>query len=126
MKNYLSANSFYMKLFTRITGFIYFLLFSVNINAQQLFTDTIPLGGNAYVNEPAKITDDGLTNWSDASSAVWTAPSSLEKQVKTLRKYRSLAVAARYRRLAIIVTHCRSFAAPHNRVVLKHPQLTHE
>jgi hypothetical protein len=69
MKNYLSANSFYIKLFAKITGFIYLLLFSININAQQLFTDTIPLGGNAYVNEPAKITDDGLTNWSDASSA---------------------------------------------------------
>ncbi|SDD20390.1 protein of unknown function [Mucilaginibacter pineti] len=28
----------------------------------------IPLGGNAWVNEPAQITDEGLTNWADQKS----------------------------------------------------------
>lgn len=33
--------------------------------AQAIYTDTIPLGGNAWVNEPAEITDSGLIKWSD-------------------------------------------------------------
>ncbi len=39
------------------------------MNAQQtIYTDTIPLGGNAYTKQPAEITDEGLTNWADAST----------------------------------------------------------
>src|ERR1044072_4700837 len=37
-------------------------------NAEAIFTDTIPLGGNAWVNKPANITDEGLTQWNDAAS----------------------------------------------------------
>jgi len=42
--------------------------FSKPLLSQQIHTDTIPLGGNAWVNEPAVITDSGLTKWADASS----------------------------------------------------------
>src|SRR4051812_3949671 len=38
--------------------------------AQDTYTDTIPLGGNAWVHEPAEITDSGLIKWSDAKNAV--------------------------------------------------------
>ena len=42
------------------------------VNAQkvatEIYTDTIPLGGNAWVDEPAMILDSGLTNWNDSSS----------------------------------------------------------
>lgn len=49
------------------------LLFFVQyVNAQnpitEIYTDTIPLGGNAWVSEPARITDSGLINWSNTSS----------------------------------------------------------
>ena len=37
-------------------------------SANRIFTDTIPLGGNAWVKEPAIIMDDGLTRWSDAAA----------------------------------------------------------
>ena len=40
------------------------------LRAQHTFTDTVPLGGNAWVNEPATITDDGVTKWSAATSIV--------------------------------------------------------
>jgi len=33
-----------------------------------IYTDTIPLGGNAYTKAPAEITDEGLINWKDASA----------------------------------------------------------
>lgn len=45
---------------------------STLLNAQNavnnVYIDTIPLGGNAWVKEPAVITDGGLTRWADASS----------------------------------------------------------
>ncbi len=41
-------------------------------NAQRaidtIYIDTIPLGGNAYATPPAEITDEGLINWSNAST----------------------------------------------------------
>ncbi|TKK67972.1 DUF3472 domain-containing protein [Ilyomonas limi] len=55
----------------RFTGIIFILVivfFSRPVLSQQIYTDTIPLGGNAWVNEPAVISDSGLINWSDASS----------------------------------------------------------
>ena len=45
------------------------LVLTVCAKAQHtVYTDTIPLGGNAYTTAPAKITDEGLTNWTKAST----------------------------------------------------------
>lgn len=61
-----------MQLCIKRTGVISALLLSFTVNAQQTintaYTDTIPLGGNAWVKEPAIITDEGLSQWSDAAS----------------------------------------------------------
>lgn len=42
--------------------------FYQSITAQTIYTDTIPLGGNAYANGKAEITDKGLVNWNDSST----------------------------------------------------------
>lgn len=52
----------------KVSAIVFLLLFNIITNAQKIYTDTIPVGGNAYVNEPAKIIDDGLINWNDVSS----------------------------------------------------------
>src|SRR4051794_29274193 len=64
-----------MMLFSKKEYFVFSLLlltiFLHNITfAQDAYTDTIPLGGNAWVHEPAEITDSGLIKWSDAKNAV--------------------------------------------------------
>jgi hypothetical protein len=61
-----------MQVLVKNTIFIIALLLDLSVSAQttakSMYTDTIPLGGNAWVKEPAVITDDGLTKWSDPSS----------------------------------------------------------
>ena len=61
-----------MKVFLKNATVIIALLIDLSVNAEtsanSIYTDTIPLGGNAWVKEPAIITDDGLIQWSDASS----------------------------------------------------------
>lgn len=57
-----------MKVFVNIASIAFIFFLYTTVDAQNIYTDTIPFGGNAYVNEPAEITDDGLINWSDASS----------------------------------------------------------
>jgi hypothetical protein len=57
-----------MKLFVNIVSAAFLFFSHTTAHAQKIYTDTIPLGGNAWVNEPALITDSGLKNWSDASS----------------------------------------------------------
>lgn len=56
--------------FKKAVGYFIFLLFLMLntpfVYAQPIFTDTIALGGNAWINAPAEITDSGLVNWSDA------------------------------------------------------------
>ena len=51
---------------------VFVLLLALYAKAQNvvntIYTDTIPLGGNAYTSKPAEITDEGLTNWADAST----------------------------------------------------------
>jgi hypothetical protein len=56
-----------MNLFIKIPAILFALLFANNVIAQT-YTDTIPLGGNAYTNAPAAITDDGLTSWASPST----------------------------------------------------------
>ncbi|MFT4154831.1 DUF3472 domain-containing protein [Parafilimonas sp.] len=61
-----------MKLFIRISAIPFALLLSIFLKAQTvntIYTDTIPLGGNAYTNG-AEITDNGLVNWTDASTII--------------------------------------------------------
>lgn len=52
------------------------LFFSIAANAQT-FKTIIPLGGNAYVGDGAKITDKGLVQWSDnkAIASIYFRPS---------------------------------------------------
>jgi len=61
-----------MKIFVKIVVIISAIFLTQSANAQkaaaEIYTDTIPLGGNAWANEPAMITDSGLTNWSEGSS----------------------------------------------------------
>ncbi len=45
-------------------------LYYDSLSAQALFTDTIPLGGNAYTKSPAEVTDEGLRLWTDSSTVV--------------------------------------------------------
>jgi len=53
---------------------VFVLLMAASGNTQNIvngvYTDTIPLGGNAYTKEPAEITDEGLINWTDTSSII--------------------------------------------------------
>lgn len=44
------------------------LILICNVVSAQPWKAIIPLGGNAWVNEPAKITDNGLVKWNDAKS----------------------------------------------------------
>lgn len=44
------------------------ILSTISLSAQKVYTDTIPLGGNAYTKEPAKIGDEGLTKWTNPST----------------------------------------------------------
>jgi len=44
------------------------IFFCKPVTAQVIYTDTIPLGGNAWINGPAAITDSGLTKWSDVKN----------------------------------------------------------
>jgi hypothetical protein len=57
-----------MKILANIVRIVFIFFLCTTAEAQKTYTDIIPLGGNACVNEPAKITDDGLTNWNDVSS----------------------------------------------------------
>jgi hypothetical protein len=61
-----------MKVLVKNAAFVFALLLNVSVNAQttasSIYTDTIPLGGNAWIKEPSIITDEGLTQWSEASS----------------------------------------------------------
>lgn len=61
-----------MRVLVKNAAFVFALLLNVPVNAQTtaspIYTDTIPLGGNAWVKAPAVITDEGLTQWSEASS----------------------------------------------------------
>src|SRR5580765_5941182 len=63
-----------MKVYVMSTILFLINCFGKIANAQQtgntIYTDTIPLGGNAWVKEPALITNDGLIQWSDASTVV--------------------------------------------------------
>lgn len=54
-----------MKLLSKGSAMLFALLFATCIKSQT-YTDTIPLGGNAYTTLPAVIKDEGLTNWSSA------------------------------------------------------------
>ncbi len=59
-----------------LIAIIGFTMFNVSGKAQQIkkqneaYYDTIPLGGNAWVNEPATITDDSLVHWSNSTSII--------------------------------------------------------
>ncbi len=57
-----------MKIWITVATIVYLLIFTTKTGAQQNYTDTIPLGGNAWVKEPAMITDSGLIKWSDAAA----------------------------------------------------------
>ncbi len=56
-----------MKLFIKGPAILFALLFATYIKAQT-YTDTIPLGGNAYTTHSAEIKDEGLTNWASPLS----------------------------------------------------------
>ena len=60
----------YKKIFIYPVLLLLCFCFNQSAQAQQIYTDTIPLGGNAWVKEPAVITDDGVTNWSDSATVV--------------------------------------------------------
>lgn len=52
----------------RFVVFCFALFFYQSLTAQTTYTDTIPLGGNAYANGKAEITDKGLVNWTGLST----------------------------------------------------------
>ncbi len=45
-----------MKIVANIAFVVCAIFFSTTVKSQKNYTDTIPLGGNAWVNKPAEIT----------------------------------------------------------------------
>lgn len=56
------------KLITTCTCIMFFIMMAGHVAANSGYTVAIPVGGNGWVNAPAAITDNGLTNWTDKSS----------------------------------------------------------
>lgn len=57
----------YQKKF-RLLIFCFALFFYQSVIAQTTYTDTIPLGGNAYAKGNTEIRDEGLVQWKDTST----------------------------------------------------------